>query len=223
VHLGQWRQAADAFSQANELQPDVAYLWTHRAIALLAAEDVDAYRQTCTAMLTRFGTTENARTASDVLEACVLRENALPDKAFLLPLARVAAPSWHKGTYVRGAALYRAGRYEESIQCFEAEARAFRPRVWDWAFRAMALCRLGHADEARRCLAEAVSWMDKANQQELDDLTGTQPVWGDWHEPVLYPLLVREVEALLGEAGQELPDPTGRQDRQRGSAPPDSG
>jgi hypothetical protein len=28
VHLGQWRQAADAFAQANGLQPDVAYPWT---------------------------------------------------------------------------------------------------------------------------------------------------------------------------------------------------
>jgi len=202
VQLGRWGQAAQEFARANELQPEVAFLWTHRAIALLAAEDVDAYRQTCAAMLKRFAKTEDARTASDVLEACVLRDDALADTAPLLALARVAAPCWHRGTSVLGAALYRAGRYEDSVRCFEAEARAYRPRVWDWAFLAMAHCRLGHADEARRCLAEAVSWMDKANQQELDDLTGTQPAWGDWYEPVLFPMLVREVEALLGQAKQ---------------------
>ena len=70
--------------------------------------------------------------------------------------------------------------------------------------------RLGHADEARRCLAAAVAWMDEANQQELDDLTGTRPAWGAWYERVVYPLLVREAEALLRKAGQTAHDATGR-------------
>ena len=70
--------------------------------------------------------------------------------------------------------------------------------------------RLGHADEARRCLAAAASWMEEANQQELDELTGTRPAWGDRHERVVYPLLVHEAEALLREAGQKPPDATGR-------------
>src|SRR5262249_2485233 len=111
VHLGQWKQAAGAFAQANELQPDVAYLWANRAITLLAAGDVEAYRQTCGTMVKRFEKTANARTASDVVWACVLRDDALPDMARLLPLAQVAAPGWHFGTFVCCAALYRAGRY----------------------------------------------------------------------------------------------------------------
>src|SRR5262249_13728950 len=118
VHLGQWGRAADEFARASELQPEAAYLWTSRAVAHLAAGNVDAYRQTCASMLKRFAKTENPRTASDVLETCVLREDALADRSVLLPLARVAAPNWHKGTYVLGAALYRAGRYEESVRCF---------------------------------------------------------------------------------------------------------
>jgi hypothetical protein len=65
--------------------------------------------------------------------------------------------------------------------------------------------RLGHADQARRSLAEAVAWIETANQQELDDLTGTRPAWGDWDETVVYPLLVREVEARLNAAEQKPP------------------
>jgi tetratricopeptide (TPR) repeat protein len=202
VHLGQWRQAAGEFTRASELQPEVAFLWRHRAIALLAAGDLDGYRQTCASMIQRFEKTTDAKTASNVLMACVLREDALADTAPLLPLARVAAPSWHFGTYARGAAMYRAGRYEESVRCFEAEAKAFRPRAWEWCFLALGHSRLGHADEARRCLAEAVAWIEAADKQELDDLTGTRPAWGDWDEPVVYPLLVREAEALLSEAGR---------------------
>ena len=188
----------------------MAYFWSYRAFVLLAAGDVDAYRQTCASMVKRFEKTENLETATDVLRACVLRDDALPDTAPLLALARVAAPDWHPGTYLRGAALYRASQYEESVRSFEAAAKAFRPRPWDWAFLAMGHSRLGHADEARRCLAAAVSWMEEANQQELDELTGTRPAWGDWHERVVYPLLVREAEALLRKAGQTASDATGR-------------
>jgi hypothetical protein len=52
--------------------------------------------------------------------------------------------------------------------------------------------------------------MEEANRQELDDLTGTRPAWGGWNEPIVAPLLVREAEALLRDAGQKPPDATGR-------------
>jgi serine/threonine protein kinase/predicted Zn-dependent protease len=208
IHLGQWREAAGELAQASELQPDVAHLWRFQAIALLAAGDVNAYRQTCVAMVKRFEKSDSAWTACNVLVACVLRDGALADPAPLLPLARVAAPSWHFGTYARGAALYRAGQYEESVRCFEAGAKAFRPRPWDWCFLAMGHSRLGHTDQARRCLAEAVAWIEAANQEELDDLTATRPAWGAWSDRVIYPLLVREAEALLRAADQKPPPGT---------------
>jgi serine/threonine protein kinase/predicted Zn-dependent protease len=208
VHLREWRQAAGELAHANEIHPEVAYLWTHRAIALLAAGDVDAYRQTCTAMVQRFKETANARTASDVLMACVLSDDVVPETAWLLRLAPAAAPIWHFGAYTRGAALYRAGRYEESVRSFEAQARAYRPRAWDWAFLSMGHCRLGHLDEARQCLAQAVAWMEEAKRQELDDLTGTRPAWSDWHEPLIYPLLVREAEELLRRTAAKAARPS---------------
>ena len=124
--------------------------------------------------------------------------HAASDRARLLPLTRVAATIWHWGTWARGAALYRAGRYEESVQCFERAVQLHRPRAWDWCFLAMAHHRLGHAREARRCLVEAARWIDEANRVQLDDPTSMGPTWGNWHEPVVYPLLLREAEALLG-------------------------
>ena len=47
----------------------------------VAAGDVDAYRQTCAAMLGRFEKTEDRVTAAHVLEVCVLRDDALADIA----------------------------------------------------------------------------------------------------------------------------------------------
>jgi hypothetical protein len=65
--------------------------------------------------------------------------------------------------------------------------------------------RLGHVEESRRCLTEATRWIDQANQNELDDVTGNTPTWGDWPERAEYPLLLREAEALIGEASPVRP------------------
>jgi tetratricopeptide (TPR) repeat protein len=197
VHRSQWRDAAAQFAKAAELRLDDATLWRFQAVAHFAAGDVDAHSQTCTAMLERFAQTDDRFAAGNVLLACVLRDNALPDMGALLPLTRIAEPLWHWGPGVRGAALYRARRYQESVECFETAARTYRPRAWDWCFLAMARHRLGLADEARRCLSEATRWIDAANHHTEDDPSGTQPAWGGWHEPAVCPLLLREAEELL--------------------------
>jgi tetratricopeptide (TPR) repeat protein len=194
VHLGRWREAAAEFARATELQPDDAHLWRCRAVANFAAGEGNSYRRTCAAMLERFEKTEDRRKAGNVLLACVLQADALPDMARLLPLTRVAVPIWPR---VRGAALYRAGRHEESVRCLEAAAKTYRTWAWDWCFLAMAHHRLGHDDEARRCLAEAGRWIDEANRQEEDDPSHTRPAWGDWHERAVSALLLREAEGLL--------------------------
>jgi tetratricopeptide (TPR) repeat protein len=148
-------------------------------------------------MVERFEKTEDRATAANVLLVSVLRDDALLDMARLLPLTRVADSIWHWGTWAHGAALYRAGRYEESVRCFETASEMYLPRAWDWAFLAMAQHRLGHADEARRCLVEATRWIDEANRDDADELSSTRPSWGNWHEAVVYPLLLREAEVLL--------------------------
>jgi tetratricopeptide (TPR) repeat protein len=202
VELRQWKEAAAEFTKASELRPDDSYLWRFRAVANIAQGDADAYRQTCATMLDRFEKTDDAVTAGNVLLSCVLREDALPDMSRLLPLTRVADPIWHWGTWVRGAALYRAGRYEESVRCFETSATMFRPRAWDWCFLAMSHHRLGHMDKASHCVAMANQWIDQANSNDPNDLSDTHPAWGDWHESVVYPVLLSETEALVGKSSE---------------------
>jgi tetratricopeptide (TPR) repeat protein len=158
-------------------------------------------------MLDRFGNSRDAREACNVIHACVLKEGVFANAGRLLPLADVAAPFWHFGTWVRGAALYRAGKYAEAIRCFEDGARLYRPRAWDWCFLAMAYHRLGHSVQARRCLAEATRWIEEASSQQQDDLSDTRPAWGDWHERVVYPLLHHEAEALLSQDSPTKSDP----------------
>ncbi|HEV3200479.1 MAG TPA: tetratricopeptide repeat protein [Bryobacteraceae bacterium] len=195
--LRQWGEAAAEFAKACELAPDDSYLWHCLAVAHIAAGDVAGHRQDCTAMMERFEKTEDRVTAGNVLQVSVLRDDTLPDMARLLPLTRVADPIWHWGAWVHGAALYRAGGYEESVQCFETAGKLYRPRAWDWCFLAMAHHRLGHTDEARRCLVEAAHWIDEANREKLDEISSTRPTWGNWHERVVYPLLLHEAESLI--------------------------
>jgi tetratricopeptide (TPR) repeat protein/predicted Ser/Thr protein kinase len=221
--LRQWDRAAAEYARASELQPEDSHLWHFRAVAHLAAGDVDAYRGVCAAMLERLGKTQDRGAAYNVVEACVLAPNALPDPARLLPVARVAG-RWFPGSgRVLGATLYRAGRYGEAVRCLEETAKVCHFRASDWFFLAMARHRLGHAGEARRCLAEGVAWIDEANRQELQDVGGTRPCWEDWHERVEFPLLRREAEARLGASAGTDPPPraaargrpltTGRQDQ----------
>jgi tetratricopeptide (TPR) repeat protein len=195
----EWQAAAAEFAKACELAPDDSYLWRYRAIACLAAGDFDGYRQASSAMLERFRNTDDPETAGNVLLVCVLRDDALPDMAALLPLTMIADSIWHWGEWARGAALYRAGRYEESVECFEAAANIYRPRAWDWSFLAMAHHRLGHDDDARRCQTEAARWIDAANRQTERNSRSTEPAWGNWHEPIVDPLLLQEAEELLME------------------------
>jgi tetratricopeptide (TPR) repeat protein len=198
VQLGRWSQAASEFARASELQPDDACLWHFRAVAHLRAGEVRAYEQVCAAMVDRSEKTEDPKAAYHVVYSCVLRDGAIRDMARLVPLARVAAPYYYARPRVLGAALYRVGKYDEAVRYFETAAKTYPPRAGDWCFLAMAHHRLSHADEARRCLAEAARWIDEANRAELDDLTRTQPNWGEWHEPVVSQLLLREAEELLG-------------------------
>lgn len=200
VRCRQWHQAAIAFTHARKLQPDEAALWRCEALAHLEAGEVDAYRQACAAAVERFEQSADPGVACNVVYACVLRQDSLTDMERLLPLAQVASPRFHFGGYVLGAALFRAGKYDEAAACFEKAARVYRPRAWDWSFRAMIQQRLGHTEEARRCLANAKRWAEEANRQVEDDLRGTQPGWSNWDEPIIAGILLREAEELLKQA-----------------------
>ena len=63
-----------------------------------------------------------------------------------------------------GAALYRAGRFEESIRCLEEgiQKRIGESLPQDWVFLALAHHQLGHGPEARR-------WLDRFQTYKADE------------------------------------------------------
>jgi tetratricopeptide (TPR) repeat protein/predicted Ser/Thr protein kinase len=198
LEVADYARAAQEFASAAALRPDDSDLPRFQAMCYLLVDDHAQYRQVCRSMRERFGQTDQAAVAHDIAEAWVLRPVAPADCEDLVRLANVASHWYFGAVRMQGAALCRAGRYEESLRCFQDAERFRRLRPWDWAFQAMAHQGLGRAREARACLAEAQHWIDRANQEELDDLAGTRPSWGSWYErPVDAGLLLEEARSLV--------------------------
>jgi WD40 repeat protein/tetratricopeptide (TPR) repeat protein len=191
AHLGQWNEAAAGFLQLIKLRPDdpQAGLWLARS--RLMSGDPNGYRSACADLLARFGNTKNYATANIVAWTCTLAPDAVADPAPLLALAEVAlAPTPEDPNTLNtvGGVLFRAGRDEEAVKQLNASlARSQLGFVTaiDQVFLAMAHHRLGHADEARKALAQAVQWLDAEADKQ------------DWDNQVDLRLLRKEAEARL--------------------------
>jgi hypothetical protein len=93
---------------------------------------------------------------------CTLGPDALPDFGPLVKLAEKpfagALPGPNRAFFLRplGAALYRAGRYDECIAKIQEsiQLRGGESRAFDHAFLAMAYARKGNLAEARGWLAK---------------------------------------------------------------------
>jgi hypothetical protein len=72
-------------------------------------------------------------------------------------------PLNHAYLYMRGAALYRAGRYEEAIHRLDEriQLRSGKSGPADWAFLAMSHYRLGHGVDAQR-------WLDQFRHHQTN-------------------------------------------------------
>jgi WD40 repeat protein/serine/threonine protein kinase/tetratricopeptide (TPR) repeat protein len=157
---GHLDRAAATLAEAVRLNPDDPALGRHLGVALLASGDRAGWRRSTAALLDRFGATNNPRAANEVGRACALGPAATADPGMPVGLADISlrrAPAWAKPLYLNtlGAALYRAGRFDDAIRRLEegVQARSGASEPQDWAFLAMAHHSLGHGDEARRWLA----------------------------------------------------------------------
>ncbi len=200
AHLGQWRDAERCFAKAVELNSDDIGSWYRHAIAHAGAGDLDAYKRVCADMVDRFRGTQDPGVASRVLYACVPVQGAGADGEELVRLANIAVPWFRGNVRVLGAALYRAGRYDASLERFAELDTVGTPKAWDWLFQAMACARLNRRDAALQYLARATAWIEQA---DLLDTGNSMDRWVDWFEPVEVRLLLREAEGLLAGAEEK--------------------
>jgi eukaryotic-like serine/threonine-protein kinase len=164
---GHLDRAAATLAAAVQLMPDDVQLHEHLALALLGAGDRAGLQRSTAAVLARFERTNDLSTANEVASVCVMGAEATAEPAVPVRLAEFAvrgANVYQKPNHLNtlGAALYRAGQYDEAIGRLEEAIRlrggASLPD--DWEFLAMAHHRLGHRDEALR-------WLDRLREHRL--------------------------------------------------------
>ena len=137
---------------------------------LVEARNREGVRRACEDLLKRFGNTTDPGQAHGVAWLCVLAPEAVADPKAPVRLAE-AALAGHPGSgrsrshvlKTLGAALYRAGRFEEAIrrldESIQTRGDGGDPR--GFAFLALAHYRLGHRDEAEHWLDKLVAYRPK--------------------------------------------------------------
>jgi serine/threonine protein kinase/WD40 repeat protein/tetratricopeptide (TPR) repeat protein len=199
--MGQWDKAAADFAKATQCKQADEEAWYSRAMLQLRDGNQAGYREVCSDMLKRFD--------ESAAWTCMLAPNSGADPARLVDLVekRLAKSSRDHGHITQlGAALYRAGRFEDAIkrltEATELTAHPYRTNMLHtYFFLAMAHERLGHNAEARR-------WLDKASQateevlkpsaeqsQKFSMAAGAIPP--NWARKLTLQLLRREAEQFV--------------------------
>jgi tetratricopeptide (TPR) repeat protein len=118
------------------------------------------------------------------------------ERALALSLRAVElAPGQQTSLNTRGVVLYRAGQYAEAVTTLEKSLDAGKGQFdgFELFFLAMAHDRLGHREEARRCLDRAIEWMGH---------TGPLPAV----QAKELAAVRAEAESVLAGPAEELPD-----------------
>jgi serine/threonine protein kinase/Flp pilus assembly protein TadD len=206
---GQWSRALADFERANALQP-VDDFWElgWRAIVQLRLGAADAYADTCRHMMKRYGQSDDPAPASHTAWVCSLAPGAIEDAAAPVRLAERSvkgAPQDPRCHLALGAALYRAGRYQQAACRLRQAMKMSSPKVLEpdgtalaQLFLSMALQRLGENREAARLLKSASGAIDRAGAVERKgDL---EPGWFVW---AACQVVRREAEALARGRGRD--------------------
>jgi tetratricopeptide (TPR) repeat protein len=205
---GQWARALADFDQANALRPlDDFWELGCRAIVQLRLGAADAYGDTCRQMMKRFEQTEQAAWADFTAWLCSLAPGAIEDATAPVRLAErsvKANPRDPWSALALGAALYRAGQYQQAAsrlrQAMEKSPTKDVPSqdsVLAQLFLSMALHRLGQSSEAAQVLNRASVSINEATVGEGKGNLG--PGWWVW---AACQVVRQEAESLVRGASQ---------------------
>jgi tetratricopeptide (TPR) repeat protein len=167
VQLGQYARAASDFTRAGQRGGSESFdrdpgSWLEIGMVYLMAGDTHAYREACAKAVARYGKNSGGNLSS-LLDLCLLSAEGVEQITNLLPQIRQEValsprnPDWLQGL---GAALFRTGQAEAAVHQLTAANALKKEAPTTWLFLALAQHRLGHADEARKWLSQAVRWLD---------------------------------------------------------------
>ena len=203
---GKWAKAVNEFDMALKKGEEDKYIRYFHAVLCLETGDMRGYRDTCAALLERFGLDADPRTANRVAWSCALGPDAVPDLSRPRRLVKKAvkeSPGTYQYLNTLGAVLYRAGAYDDAIRTLDEAMKAHGQEgsAWDWLFLAMAHQRAGHPEEAQRWYDRAARWIEQAEQGKVYEPYHAQDLPA-WSQKLEFRILRREAEALLRAPGR---------------------
>ncbi|HJT33051.1 MAG TPA: tetratricopeptide repeat protein [Pirellulales bacterium] len=218
ANVHEYDKAIADYARAIELDQNNVFLWYCHALLRCGTSDPEGYRNDCTAMLERFGKSEDRATANLLVWTCVLAPEAVSNPALAAQVAEKAMtndPNNQSCLNMLGATLYRAGRFDEAAKRLSEANTAtpdpFTSSVYTWLFLAMTHHRLGHADEARQWLDKAVQAIDTAGQEVVQrdkepsgkphEIKAASPL--SWNRALTFQLLRREAQDLIMKPSTE--------------------
>jgi tetratricopeptide (TPR) repeat protein len=200
---GQWPRALADFDHAHAIRPlDDVFDLGYRAVLQLSQRDFDAYAESCRQMVDRFGDTNDLGEASFIICICSSAPEGNTDASAQVQAAERALSRNPQRPWSRialGAALYRAGLYQESVPCLRQALNSPPPnevgpdgRAFGQLFLSMALQRLGEKSEAAQLLSSASDAIDRALPS-----AGSSKLGNAWHPWAECQALRREVEGAV--------------------------
>jgi len=203
----QWKEVITAYrawQPANAAPRQVLY---PQALANLMLRDQPAYRRACELILEQSAGTDKRfdRQWSNLVWTCVVGPGAVDDYSPIIELAREAHGRFPNSQPVAldlGAALFRAGRFDEALAALNAANTQEAAVARVWCFLSLTHRALGNSHEASY-------WFDKADNSTQTILAGTKLEDGTrltWERSVELQLLRAEACARLDEIRKRQPE-----------------
>jgi Flp pilus assembly protein TadD len=150
-------------------------------------------------MLDRFKSDEASLDIQLVVRTCVLAADATNDFTRVVTLAEqslAARPKDHNSMLMLGAALYRAGRYDDAVRALLKSAKARgKEDAFNDLFLAMSYLRMGDPVKAQSHVQQAARAISQAPKSgTVGGFPNARLAWSDQMELLL---LRNEVQAML--------------------------
>jgi WD40 repeat protein/tetratricopeptide (TPR) repeat protein len=207
-----WELAAAALGKYLERVPNPSIFYRH-ILSLVEDGNRAGVQRVCEDLLKRFGKTTDPAPANIVAWSCVLVPDAVADREAPIRLAEAALARWPEGERgdvlnTLGAALYRAGRFEEAIRRLNESSKTLGDEgvPKGFAFLAMAHHRCGHQDEAKH-------WLEKLIASQVNEVPGS---WDD----IEIRILRREAESLIVGSRHSAASPTASEPTKKATSDP---
>ena len=218
---GRWAEGAMEYAKVAQMQ-HVAWEPHEYAGLLLLLNDTGGYRKFCRRLARDSGQLIDVSMASYLARAFAIGTNDALTQDRIVRLAEQGTRSQGDDAWkllVLGLARFRAGAYAAAIQDLQRSNAITKPLPFPlparwgeelkrtyalsrvpvqaqcWLVLAMAHCRLGHTDEAQRCIETARNLIEQVSPHGRDDVA--KMLSSDW---IPLQVLSREAEALLSSA-----------------------